>query len=279
MKLNRRLSFYLPILIIFIVSCSAKPIPQASMIAVAEPQVSETTEFTPSAGDTATVSPRQQVDQTDSPNAPSASPTIYLPLINSGAQYFVAPNGSPTGDGSQNRPWDLNTGIGEDSKVEPGSIVWLRGGKYGNGGGTIINSMVVGKPGSPIIIRAFPGEHVVIDGSIMVYGEWTTIWGLEVLSSHPKRSTNQTGSRPTDIVRSVGINVLAPNTKFINNIVHDQSEGFGFWSQAVDSELYGNIIYNNGWIAPEQRAWLQHLRTKPGWDQANTRQYYVQQLR
>ena len=29
-------------------------------------------------------------------------------------------------------------------------------------------------------------------------------------------------------------------------MVHDALTGVGFWSTAVDAELYGNIIYNNG---------------------------------
>src|ERR1019366_2808888 len=37
-----------------------------------------------------------------------------------------------------------------------------------------------------------------------------------------------------------------PNTKFIDLVIHDTGMGFGFWQEAVNSELYGNIIYNCG---------------------------------
>ena len=136
--------------------------------------------------------------------------------------------------------------------MKPGSTIWLRGGTYGNGGTTIFNSKLVGEPDKPITIRAYPGERPIIDGSLMVYREWTVFWGLEVFSSDPNRISTIEGSHPQDISRTVGINVLAPNTKFINNIVHDQGEGFGFWKEAINSELYGNIVYNNGWQGPDR---------------------------
>ena len=166
--------------------------------------------------------------------------------------FYVAPDGASNGNGSINNPWDLQSALDYPSGVKPGDTIWIRGGTYGDGGSTIFNSKLVGEAGKPITVRAFPGEQVVIDGSIMVYREYTTFWGLEVLNSDLKRSTAIAGSYPGDISRSDGFNVLASNTKFINNIVHDQGEGFGFWKQAVNAELYGNIVYNNGWQGPDR---------------------------
>jgi hypothetical protein len=47
-------------------------------------------------------------------------------------------------------------------------------------------------------------------------------------------------------MRGTGLNVFGPRTKFINLIVHDTASGFGFWQGAIDSEVYGCIVYNNG---------------------------------
>jgi hypothetical protein len=41
--------------------------------------------------------------------------------------------------------------------------------------------------------------------------------------------------------------VKAPGTKLINLIVHDTASGLSLWSEAPDSEVYGCIVYNNGW--------------------------------
>ena len=35
--------------------------------------------------------------------------------------------------------------------------------------------------------------------------------------------------------------------KLINLIIHDTALGYGWWKEAVNSEIYGNVIYNNGW--------------------------------
>jgi hypothetical protein len=42
------------------------------------------------------------------------------------------------------------------------------------------------------------------------------------------------------------------NVKFINLVVHDTTGGFGIWEEAVDTEAYGNLIYYNGWHAPDR---------------------------
>src|ERR1035437_7619745 len=43
-----------------------------------------------------------------------------------------------------------------------------------------------------------------------------------------------------------------PGTKIINVIVHDTGQGIESWQGAVNAELYGNIIYYNGWDAPDR---------------------------
>jgi hypothetical protein len=48
------------------------------------------------------------------------------------------------------------------------------------------------------------------------------------------------------------VNVFGHHIRLINLIVHDDGQGFGFWSPAVDSEIYGSIIYNNGWLGPDR---------------------------
>ena len=47
-------------------------------------------------------------------------------------------------------------------------------------------------------------------------------------------------------MRAPSVHVYGPRTKLINMIVHDGEQGIASWSQAVDSELYGNLIYNVG---------------------------------
>ena len=52
--------------------------------------------------------------------------------------------------------------------------------------------------------------------------------------------------------RGTSVWVLGARTKFINMTVHDGEQGFGFWNTAVDSELYGNLIYNVGFESDDR---------------------------
>ncbi len=183
----------------------------------------------------------------------AARKKVYIPTISSPVRgFFVSPKGSSRGDGSISKPWDLKTALDHPSKVKPGDTIWLRGGTYGDGGHTIFNSKLEGAAGNPITVRAYPGERVTIDGCFMIYGSWSTFWGLEVTNSRAKRTSQEAGSHPDDIPQGNGFNVLGSHNQFINNIVHEQSTGFGFWKEAVDSELYGNVTYNNGWEGPDR---------------------------
>lgn len=107
--------------------------------------------------------------------------------------------------------------------------------------GTQVSSHQAGAP-----VRAV-SEILTINGSDVVFGSF------EVTDSKVERILTVPGSNAVDFNRRfTGINVYAPRSKVINTVVHDTGQGIGFWSQAVDSELYGNISYNNGEQAPDR---------------------------
>lgn len=86
-------------------------------------------------------------------------------------------------------------------------------------------------------------------------GEWTEFYGLEVLSRQLDRDTSSNSYAGIEFKITGGVTVggtgHGSNTKVINFIVHNNvGGGMSSWSDAYDSELYGNIIYNNGWTAP-----------------------------
>lgn len=155
------------------------------------------------------------------------------PRPTKGTQFYVAPDGSAQGDGSKQRPWDLATALAQPRKVKAGDTIWLRGGFYEGA----FTSELSGTEKAPIMVCQFTNERATIDGSLTVHGSWTTYWGFEVMNTDPVR----------DEERATGIEVDGAHTKFINLVVHDTGNGFGLWTPAVDAELYGNIIYNNGW--------------------------------
>ena len=168
------------------------------------------------------------------------------------SDYYAAPSGTG-GDGSLARPWTLAQGF-NNSVVQPGDTLWLRGGVYA---GTF-TSTLKGSASKPIIVRQYPGERATLDGGssgdavLTIQGGWTWYWGFEVINSSPQRTLRDPGSWNPENARGTGVNIYGVNVKCINLIVHDTSLGFGFWSGTGDSELYGNLVYNNGWEAPDR---------------------------
>jgi hypothetical protein len=179
------------------------------------------------------------------------------------AEFYVSPDGQPAADGSKARPWDLRTALAQPQAVRPGDTIWLLGGTYRGG----FESRLKGTAEAPITVRQAlapaslrPGTRATIDCSsddpgkqvyFTVNGEHARYWGFEVMSSNPKRRTETTGSHPEEISRG-GVNCLGANISFINMAVHDCSNGFGFWAGGEGGEIYGCIIYNNGWDAPDR---------------------------
>jgi hypothetical protein len=177
-----------------------------------------------------------------------------------GSEFFVSPSGSADGDGNVGNPWSLAFALSHPAAVKPGDTIWLRGGIYEGSFVSVLN----GSPDAPIIVRQYPGERAVLDGGnsnrvsiLEVSGSYTWYWGFEITSSDPNRVSTQSGSNPTDIGRGEGVSISqTPTTgaglKFINLIVHDTATSFGFWKEAIDAEVYGCLIYYNGWTAPDR---------------------------
>ncbi|WP_160168423.1 putative Ig domain-containing protein, partial [Novipirellula maiorica] len=172
-----------------------------------------------------------------------------------GNEFFVSPAGTPQGDGSLNDPWDLWTAMSHPEAVSAGDTIWIQGGSYVGA----FTSHLSGTPWNPIWVREWPGDEVIIDlnnGSprtseiLTIEGQHTYYQGLEIFSSDLSgRITFEGGSWPDDINRG-NINVFGDHVKLINWEIHDINKGIGFWSPADGGEVYGSLIYNNGWSGP-----------------------------
>jgi hypothetical protein len=180
-----------------------------------------------------------------------------------GAKFYASPDGTPGGDGSIAHPWDIVTALAQPSTiVPPGSTIWMRGGTYGTGT-TIFRSSLVGMPSAPIVVRQYPGERAIINGWLQIgccdqdphpdQGAYVWFWGLEFASSITDRTGAPAG--PPDYGASAILNAVdswAPGTRLINLIIHDTRQGVGFWKEATNSEVYGCLIYNNGFQASDR---------------------------
>ena len=172
-----------------------------------------------------------------------------------GAEFHVSPAGTPGGDGSKARPWDLQTALHHPKAVGPGDTLWLRGGTYGG----IFTARLKGTREAPITVRQAPGQRATVDcrtadgtlGLFTVEGEHARYWGFEVTCTGTDRYADAKGSQPPESARG-GVNCSGSNIALVNLIVHDGSNGFGFWSGGEGGEIYGCLIYNNGWDAPDR---------------------------
>jgi len=87
---------------------------------------------------------------------------LILLLTNAfAADFFVTPAGTVNGDGSAENPWNLRRALSHPPAVRPGDTIWIRGGVYT---GRFLGRLK-GAPLEPIIVRAYPGENVKIDGN------------------------------------------------------------------------------------------------------------------
>src|SRR3954468_23548013 len=160
-------------------------------------------------------------------------------------QYYAAPNGTSTGDGSIDLPWSLATALSKTTTVKPGDTIWLRGGTYGTGGGTLFTNKLNGSPSAPVIVRQYIGERATVDGGIKANGTYTWFWGFEITNSNPDRNVTTLDSQ-----RNPGFYLYGRGNKAINLIINNTGRaGIGFWStttSGADSEVYGCIIWGNG---------------------------------
>jgi hypothetical protein len=115
------------------------------------PVPSPTATPVPAPTPTPTATPTPTPAPSPSPN-PSPSPAPV--------GFYVAPNGSPSGNGSITQPWDLQTALNQPSNVPPGATIYLRGGTYSGK----FYSGLTGLLALPITVRSYPGEWAKIDG-------------------------------------------------------------------------------------------------------------------
>ena len=166
--------------------------------------------------------------------------------------YYVTTNGTSSGDGTSAKPWDLQTALsGSNGRVHPGDTIWLRGGMYTGTGA--INTTLTGTASAPIVVRQYPGERAILDANggtssttrgdfFIVSGNYSVFWGFEVMDSDPNR---------TSTTRANLVIANASHLKFINLIVHDGGIGFYTYPEQTDIEIYGCLVYNNGWQQPD----------------------------
>lgn len=171
--------------------------------------------------------------------------------------FHVTVDGSATGTGDINDAWTLQAALNQPFSVQPGDSILIHEGIYRG----FFTSRLTGNASNPIIVTSFKRENVIIEGIsdeeassvLTIEGSFSHIQNLIIRSRNSNRVSTQSGSNPNDINTSAGVIFFGHNNKLINCIIHDNvGSGIGFWSTAVDSEIYGCIIFYNGWVGPDR---------------------------
>ncbi|MFN3652453.1 MAG: fibronectin type III domain-containing protein [Armatimonadota bacterium] len=187
------------------------------------------------------------VDKSGNVSGASAAVSVSVPASppppTSGSHFYVAPNGSSSGDGSLARPWDIKTAFAPASAIKPGSTVWLRGGRYGTGGSTVIDCRLAGTASAPIIVRQYPRERATLDGGLFARGAYVWFWGFEITNTSLERNT-------TESYRPIGLKMEADGQKAINLVINNT--GRTALSFHKDVEVYGCLMWGNGHYDPSK---------------------------
>lgn len=181
--------------------------------------------------------------------------TVALSMIAQMAhagKWYVSPNGVRSAVGTRQAPWDMASALNGAQKVAPGDTIYLMAGTYKRRPDEQYVVKLVGDATAPIIIRPEPGTRVIIDGGLDMQDPSAYVWvrDLEILVSEPTPDKPVSpGSSPAGFTRPWGgLNMHGGHDcKFINLVVHNCRQGISFWQGARDCEIYGCIIYDNGW--------------------------------
>jgi len=165
---------------------------------------------------------------------------MQQPLLEA-RDWYAAPGATANGDGTRQNPWPLQVALTNAAVINPGDTLWLRGGTYNSYSiltwPYALPCTLVGTSNNPIIVRQYPGERAIIDGSVYCFSpcDWITFWGFEITCSSAR--TNTYDKRPAGLV------ITGKGTKAINLIVHDTGHP-GIMGNG--REIYGCIIWGVG---------------------------------
>lgn len=190
---------------------------------------------------------------------PSPAPTLVNTKVMAN-EYFVSPDGQKSNTGkTRTSPWPLQFVLDGPEQIQPGDTVWLMRGKYTGP----FRSDLKGEQDRPITIRALPGERVTLESADYVLdirdSYYVNFWGLEIAPT-PYIRDPHVERRSAYGVR-INQSKRSHNIKFINMIVHDMpAQGFGWWDENWDSEIYGTLIFHNGIDQLEHGIYVHNIR-------------------
>jgi hypothetical protein len=171
--------------------------------------------------------------------------------------WYVGPDGKSDNPGTVDAPWDIASASSGRQKVKAGDTLLLVGGTYRRRPDELFEVRLVGNAENPIQVRPAAGQRARIDGGLSVQSPSEHVWirDLEIFVSEPLPDKPVSpGSNPKDLNRPAGGLHMYGGTdcKYINLLIHNCNQGVSCWKNELNPEIYGCIIYDNGWLGTDR---------------------------
>lgn len=169
--------------------------------------------------------------------------------------FHVTVNANNQGVGNIQNPWPLEKALKQRQTIKPGDTILIHNGIYR--GHFLCN--LEGSKTKPVVIMSSKDEWAIFDLStetaptnaaslLSVKGKFLIFKDFEIRNSSTGRISKLKGGNPRDLPVKMGLEILGPDNKFINLVIHDNTNNnIGFWKTAERSEIYGCILYYAGW--------------------------------
>jgi hypothetical protein len=173
-----------------------------------------------------------------------------------GLSWYAAPQGSASGAGSEDDPWDLRSALAGRSEIEAGDILWVRGGLYRLD--ATLECSLAGTAERPVEVRGDPRDLRPVwdftglgnSAALHVTGEYVSLRRLELKSADETRTASIAGDagnpRGRGLLVESGLGV-----RLIDLWVHDFGASL-FESRPSGLEVYGCLFFNCYWDGPDR---------------------------